>query len=112
MYTHVVYVLYTYYNSSDTLHITKPTYIYLLSLFLPIFVITMTSNHHNYDLFLGGATYDDSPSKRYIYKFYHKEIKVINNKCYAVFSITGDVFLKGQVARMMGIIIGMYMAHD
>ena len=106
----MLYILYIYCIPTVTPH----THWVLSSLFvymdLLLLLITLILSHHNSDPFpTGGATYDDSPSKRYIYKFYHKEIKVINNKCYAVFSVTGDVFLKGQVARMMGIIIGIHV---
>ena len=54
----------------------------------------------------GGSCPDDSPSMRKIDRIYHKEIFNLNNQCWALFSISGDVFMKGQVARLAGIILG------
>ena len=107
-YVHSAYLLNTYHNSSDIQYIYSSSYV-LLIIHVILTPIYHNSDPFSYPSYIGGATYDDSPSKRYIYKFYHKEIIVINNKCYAVFSVTGDVFLKGQMARMMGIIIGTYI---
>jgi hypothetical protein len=55
----------------------------------------------------GGATPDDSPSIRRIDRFHHKEIITLEGSCWAVFSISGDLFLKGQAARLMGLVLGI-----
>ena len=81
----------------------------------------------------GGSCPDDAPSMRKIDRLYHKEIIHLPTSCrekddtdiqknrnnsnsnssrndnkdyWALFSISGDVFLKGQVARVAGLILG------
>lgn len=60
---------------------------------------------HNY--VTGGASPDDGPSNRRIDRFYHKEIVCLHDRLWVVFSISSDLFLKGQVARMVGVVLGV-----
>jgi len=60
---------------------------------------------HNYAS--GGASPDDGPSNRRIDRFYHKEIVTLRGRLWVVFSVSGDLFLKGQIARMVGAALGV-----
>ena len=55
----------------------------------------------------GGGCPDDPASLRKIDRVFHKEMVAINGESWAVFSISGDAFLKGQVRKMLGLSIGI-----
>jgi stage V sporulation protein SpoVS len=55
----------------------------------------------------GGACPEDSSVIRKIDRIYHKEMVIINNETWAVFSISGDAMLRGQIRKMIGLAIAI-----
>jgi tRNA pseudouridine(38-40) synthase len=55
----------------------------------------------------GGACPDDPAAFRKVDRVFHKEMVAINSESWAVFSVSGDAFLKGQVRKMLGLSIGI-----
>lgn len=55
----------------------------------------------------GGTAPDEAVSKRRIDRFYHKAIRTLGGKQWAVFSVSGDAFLRGQVRHMIGLIVAL-----
>jgi len=55
----------------------------------------------------GGASPEDNVSMRKIDRIYHKELVNIQDEPWVVFSVSGDAFLKGQVRRILGVMVGI-----
>ena len=55
----------------------------------------------------GGACPDEPAALRKVDRFFHKEMVAINGESWAVFSISGDALLKGQVRKMLGLSVGI-----
>ena len=55
----------------------------------------------------GGACPDDPTALRKIDRVFHKEMVAVNGESWAVFSISGDAFLKGQIRKMLGLSVGI-----
>lgn len=55
----------------------------------------------------GGASPEDTVSFRKIDRIYHKELVSINNEPWVVFSVSGDGFLRGQVRRILGVMVAV-----
>ena len=72
-----------------------------------------SKKYHNF--VIGGSTPDENVTHRKIDKIKLKEIVTINNKNYCIFSFSGDSFLRGQIRKIMGIIIAVlykYLSID
>ena len=56
----------------------------------------------------GGACPSDSSSMRVIDRMYHKStVKDASNEIWIVFSVSGDNFIRGQIRRMIGLVIAL-----
>lgn len=55
----------------------------------------------------GGATPDEPSTQRRIDRVYHKDIILLNDENWVVMSISGDSFLRGEISRIMGLVIGI-----
>jgi tRNA pseudouridine(38-40) synthase len=55
----------------------------------------------------GGASPEDTVSCRKIDRIYHKELVCINDEPWVVLSVSGDGFLRGQVRRILGVMVAV-----
>jgi tRNA pseudouridine(38-40) synthase len=63
--------------------------------------------HHLHNFATGGICPDDAIARRDTGRFYHKKLLVVEDREWAVFSVSGDAFLRGQVRKMLGLAIGV-----
>lgn len=55
----------------------------------------------------GGACPDDLSAVRKVDRIFHKEVVSINGESWAVFSISGDAMVRGQIRKMLGLAVGI-----
>lgn len=55
----------------------------------------------------GGASPDEHVAVRRIDRYYHKGLQVHNGETYVVFSLSADSMLRGQVRKMIGLVLGI-----
>ena len=78
---------------------------------MKFFAIQGRSFYHNYTT--GGSTVDEFASRRKIDRLFHKEIISLqynenSKELYVIFSISGDDFLRGQIIKMLTVVIAIY----
>lgn len=72
-----------------------------------------SKNYHNY--VIGGSTPDEVVTHRKINKIHLKEVIEIDSEKYCVFSFSGDSFLRGQIRKIMGVVLAVlykYLSVD
>jgi len=74
--------------------------IFIINVIVLIFVIFI--------IIIGGGCPEGSTSVRRVDRIYHKDVQTICGKEYLVLSISGDLFMRGQIRHLIGLLLGYY----
>jgi len=75
--------------------------IFIINVIVLIFVIVIIT-------IIGGGCPEGSTSVRRVDRIYHKDVQTICGKEYLVLSISGDLFMRGQIRHLIGLLLGYY----